>query len=415
MKVGVVGLGHIGVVNVAGMLELGHMVVGFDVDEAVRDRVAQGVSPFGEPGVTEILASARAAQKMTVGTIDTVAIEADAVFVCVGTPGRDDDCLDLSAVETVARDLGSAVRRRSNDSSPLLLAIRSTLPPGSMDAMVMPALAEAAGELPGRRYEAVYLPDFGREGSALTDFLTPSRIVVGAQRPDCTGLLNELFTRLDAPVITTSFRTAELAKLADNAFHALKVVFANEMGRYALRSGIAPGDLFEIFRADTKLNISDAYLRPGAAFGGPCLSKDLRALTSAMQQVGVSCPVLAQVGDSNRSHTDFLVEEIDRRTKASSRILIVGLTYKPATDDVRDSPFVPMAQALLERGHDVFIHDPDLGVDGDDATIPPFVSPRILPTLPPEGRWDLIVATKDMPRLLANIREAGPILRIYRL
>ena len=240
--------------------------------------------------------------------------------------------------------------------------------PGSMSDAILPEIAAAAGEPPGARYEVAYNPEFMREGSAVADYLAPSRIVIGERQEGTARRLMELYDRIPAPVFWTTLETAELAKFTDNCFHALKVAFANEIGRLAIRIGVSPTTIFDIFVSDTKLNISASYLRPGGAFGGSCLPKDVLALTAAMRKAGVDAPLIERIIPSNLLHTDFLVMEVERRVSNGSRILLVGLSFKTGTDDLRQSQLIAFAERLLAGGHDLAVYDPDL-IDEASAKI----------------------------------------------
>jgi GDP-mannose 6-dehydrogenase len=254
----------------------------------------------------------------------------------------------------------------------------------------------------------VYNPTFTREGSAVADYFAPARVIIGERRPGNARALLNLLDGIDAPIITTSFEVAELTKFADNAFHALKVAFANEIGRFAMRSGISPNEVFDHFQADTKLNLSASYLRPGGAFGGPCLPKDVRALSGRMNEVGIAAPIIGHILESNSLHTDFLIAEIERRTRPRSRILLVGLSFKSGTDDVRASPLVRLAELLLDHGHDLSIYDPDVvrdGTAGASAQLPSRLSAALLSRLSAGAHWDLVVVGKTAPDIL---RLVGP-------
>lgn len=266
MKIVVFGLGHVGVVTVAALLKAGHIVIGADLNEGIRNCLARGLSPLREPEVADLIAAGHAAGRLSVTANVADGIDADLVFVCVGTRGSADGAFDLSDVAAAARDLGEAVRRRSPTMPPIVLAFRSTMLPGTMSETVLPMIVAAAGEAPGVRYEVVYNPEFSREGSAIADYFSPARIIVGERQPGSARVLLDLFGGIDAPIFTTSFAVAELTKLADNSFHALKVAFANEIGRFALQSGISPSEVFDLFQVDTKLNLSASYLRLPAPF-----------------------------------------------------------------------------------------------------------------------------------------------------
>ena len=324
-------MGPVGGVVTACLLRDGHTVVAVDTDPSIVAAFATGAVPFRESEVAGMLTAGREMGRLTIvtGLFNSLA-DADVVLVCVPTPSLSDGSLDLSSLKQAASDIGMAVRRRSSNQSAILLVFRSTMLPGSMSGAVLPEIAAASGEPPGARYEVAYNPEFMREGSAIADYLAPSRIVIGERREGTARRLMELYERIPAPVLD-NLETAELAKLTDNCYHALKVAFANEVGRLAIRTGVSPMTIFEILVSDTKLNISSSYLRPGGAFGGSCLPKDVLALTAAMHKAGVDAPVIERIIPSNLLHTDFLVMEVERRVSNGSRILLVGLSFKTGT------------------------------------------------------------------------------------
>jgi GDP-mannose 6-dehydrogenase len=418
MRILVVGLGHVGIVTAAGLLRDGHVVIGVDTDDHIRDCVARGLSPMREPGVADLIATSHAAGRLSVAKSLSEPVEADLAFICVGTRGLANGTLDLSDLKAVARQLGEAVRLRSSALPPMLLVVRSTIPPGSMDNEVIPAFVTGSSEPPGNRYEVAFNPEFTREGSAVADYFAPARIVIGERRPGSTQVLREVLRGIDAPIITTSFDVAALTKLADNAFHALKVAFANEIGRFALESGISPGEVSDLFLTDAKLNLSAAYLRPGGAFGGPCLKKDVLALASCMQKVGIAAPVIEHICESNVSHIDFLMAKIESRVRPRSRILLIGLSFKSGTDDVRESPFVTLAESLLDRGFDLSVYDPDLVCDGAvaaPADLPPRLFAVLLSQLSTEVVWDLVVVGKNVQDVLPSVTTNCSLFHIDRL
>src|SRR5689334_11808406 len=335
MKVIVLGLGRVGTVAAAALLRAGHVVVGIDKDKAIRDRIAAGQSPFREPEVSDLLDGGRRGGRLSVGAAVGDHIDADVVLVCVGTHGTADGRLDLSDVITAASTLGEAARRRRPVGRPILLVFQSTMLPGSMRGTVLPAVASAAGEPPGARYEIAYHPTFIREGSGVADFFAQSRLVIGERVPGCAKPLLELLDSVHAEVFATSLEAAELVKCSDNGLHAMKIAFANEIGRFAVRCGIRAGEVFRMITADTKLNLSVSYLQPGGAFGGPCLPKDVRALATRMHEAGIAAPVIGHILDSNASHREFIIGEITRRAPRPARILLVGLSFKRGTDELR--------------------------------------------------------------------------------
>jgi len=421
MKVIVLGLGRVGTVAAAALLRAGHVVVGIDKEQAIRDRIAAGQSPFREPEVSDLLDGGRRGGRLSVGAAVGDHIDADVVLVCVGTHGTADGRLDLSDVTTAARTLGEATRRRPAGRPPILLVFQSTLLPGSMRGTVLPAVTSAASEPPGARYEIAYHPTFIREGSGVADFFAQSRLVIGERAPGSAKPLLELLHSVDAEVFSTSFEVAELVKCADNGLHAMKIAFANEIGRLAVRCGIPAGDVLRIITADTKLNLSASYLQPGGAFGGPCLPKDVRALATSMHEAGIAAPVIGHILDSNTSHREFIIGEILRRAPPPARVLLVGLSFKPGTDDLRESPFVVLADALLARGYDLTIYDPDLPAElvGDIAhgheLLPTRVSAAVTARPAAASRFDLVVLGKRGPEIAPLVGAGGDVFAIDQL
>ena len=416
MKIVVCGLGHVGIVTTACLLKQGHAVVGVDRDRRARDLAARGLSSVDEPGVNELLAAGHSAGRLTIDNGMSGHADADMVMVCVGTPGAPDGALDLSDITAAARALGQAVRTRSPNSSPMLMVFRSTVLPGSMARVVLPAIATAAGEPPGARYDVAYNPEFFRAGTAVADYFAPGRIVIGERVPGVARAFGDLNATIAAPFFATSFEVAEFSKCMDNAFHALKVVFANEMGRYAVSAGIPPADTFAVFLADTKLNLSALYLRPGGAFGGPCLVKDVQALAFHMLHAGVDAPVMRHIVKSNDVHRDFLVTEVERRVARHARLLVVGLGFKPGTSDIRESSLVALAGALLDRGHDLTIYEPRVLAHADlaDVALPPRVAAVTVTRIPEAAVWDLVIVGDSNSGLDADVDPAFGRFRLDR-
>lgn len=360
MNIAVLGLGHVGAATVACLSRSGHHVLGVDIDPAKVAALAEGRSPVVEPSVTELLsAGARADRVLGAMSLDGHVDRLDIAIVCVGTPAGTDGRLDLSHLQRVAGQLGQAVRERST-GRPLLLVFRSTAPPGTMDRLVLPTLAQCAGEPPGRSYEAAYNPEFLREASAVRDYFAPPKIVIGEREKGITRGLAGLYEGIEAPLFEVPFAVAEMAKLVDNSFHALKVAFANEVGRVCVEHALPPQDVAGILAADTKLNLSPAYLRPGEPYGGACLPKDLSAMLALGGDVGEAMPVLSGVGPSNDRHLAWLIRAIHARQPPPGPILLIGLSFKAGTDDLRNSHLLALAERLLENGYRLDIIDPDV-------------------------------------------------------
>jgi GDP-mannose 6-dehydrogenase len=364
LDIAVLGLGYVGTTTAACLAHCGHRIHGIDVNAEKVAMFAAGRSPICEPGVEELLQKGKRAGLLKGGTsVDPLLDTLDMVLLCVGTPLGVDGRLDYVHLLDVVRSLGRAVRHCRRRDTPLLIVVRSTITPGTMDQLIVPLLAEEAGSVPGERFEVAFNPEFLREATAVQDYFTPPRIVIGERTRGVTRRLLGIYDEIDAPVFEVPFRLAESVKLLDNCFHALKVAFANEMGRIAIAAGLDPQLVAELFLADRKLNVSPAYLRPGGPYGGSCLPKDLQATLTMAREAALELPLLAAVRDSNARHLDFLFERIAATVPPPGPILMVGLSFKTGTDDLRNSPNLALAERLLQKGYDLEVVDPDLASD----------------------------------------------------
>lgn len=285
------------------------------------------------------------------------------MIICVGTPSRADGKLNMTHLLEVTRQLGREVKARRVDRDPLLLVFRSTMPPGTIDKLVMPTLLKSAGEVPGRLYEVAFNPEFLRESTAVDDYYSPPKIIIGERQPGITKRLLGIYDAIEAPLFEVPFATAEMAKFVDNSFHALKVSFANEIGRICLSRGIDPQGVADLFLADTKLNISPYYLRPGGPFGGSCLPKDLGAMLSLAREANLAVPVLAGTKESNATHLAWIFQTIKQKAPPPGPVLLLGLSFKSGTDDLRNSPLLDLSELLIDAGYDLRVHDPDLDTE----------------------------------------------------
>ena len=353
MKISVFGLGHVGTVCAACLADCGHEVVGIEKSEIKVDLVQSGRSPIIERDIDELVKRNAAAGRFT-ATLDAnyAVAKSDISIICVGTPSRSDGSPQLIAIEAVLNEIGHAIRAKTKRH---YVVVRSTVVPGTMRDLVMPRLAEACGNVP---FSVAFNPEFLREGSAVADFNMPEKTIVGAADEETAAVVMSLYAHLPGRKIVTEFETAELVKYVDNAWHALKVAFGNEVGVLAKALSINSQEVMDIFLEDKKLNISAAYLRPGFAFGGSCLPKDLRALTYLCRKFGLSLPVLNHVLESNRMLVDLGVDWILGQSK--KRIAFLGISFKSGTDDVRESPFVEMVERLLGKGRAIRIFDPNV-------------------------------------------------------
>lgn len=401
MRIIVFGLGHVGATAAACLAEAGHEVHGVDVDPEAVAAVAEGRALARERGLRRLLRRHRATGRLTAATSAGERLAAaDLALVCVATPQGPAGGLDLGAVTALTRELGGAVRRRTQ-GEPLLLVYRSTLPPGATQGLLLPLLAEAAGQGPGERYEVAYNPEFLRQGSAVADFQHPARIVLGERHPGVTRRLGGLYAGFAAPVLEVSFVVAEMAKLVDNGWHALKVAFANEVGRAALAAGVEPGAVMAVLIADTGRNLGLSYLQPGGPFGGSCLAKDLAALVADAREAGLALPVLEGVAPSNRHHLGWLAGRVGAQVPPPGPILQVGLSYKPGTDDLRGSPLLELAQTLAASGYELVLHDPDLAPARLDA-----ICRRLKATARPT-REAALAAAAEVPLVLLGKTVPG--------
>lgn len=423
MHIALLGLGYVGTTTAACLARDGHYVYGVDINPEKTRAVAEGRSPVVEPGVAALLEAAVAAGRVLAGpSLEPWLDRLDMVMVCVGTPSRADGKLDLSHLLEVTRGLGRRLRER-DDAALLLLVFRSTMPPGTMDRLVLPTLERACGEPPGRRYEVAFNPEFLRESTAIRDYDAPPKVVIGERAPGVTRRLLGIYDRLEAPFFEVGFGVAETVKLVDNCWHATKVAFANEMGRIAVSKGIDPQAVAEIFLADTKLNLGSYYLRPGGPFGGSCLPKDLGAMLSLARDAGIAVPVMSGAKESNAGHLVWLFQRVAARLPAPGPILLLGLSFKAGTDDLRNSPLLELAELLVEAGYALEVYDPDLeperlvGVNFALALEHEGVlADRLTPDL--DGAVDrarLVILGKPIPGIRDRLPQGTDVLDVTRL
>jgi GDP-mannose 6-dehydrogenase len=350
MKISVFGLGYVGTVCSACLAERGHQVIGVDKSEVKVNLIQSGRSPIVERDIDDLLGRMVREGRLTATLQASEAIEAsDVSIVCVGTPSRSNGSLATDAVESVTSEIGEAIRSKSR---PHTVVVRSTVIPGTTRDVIMPRLTAACGNVP---FRLAFNPEFLREGTAVADFNTPAKTIVGALDESTAATVMSLYDGLPGPKIVTDIEIAEFVKYVDNAWHALKVAFGNEVGLVAKTLGIDSHDVMNIFFEDKRLNISPAYLKPGFAFGGSCLPKDLRAFTYLGRKLDLSLPVLNHILDSNRMLVERGVQWI--LDTSSRRIAFLGISFKPGTDDVRESPFVEIVERLIGKGCDIRIFD----------------------------------------------------------
>ncbi len=349
----VMGLGYVGCVSSACLAEIGHTVLGVDRDTHKIDMIRKGESPFYEPGLTDLVRKNVDAGRLTAGPLDAEAIaKADVILLCVGTPSQVNGNIDLNQLRRVCVEIASLIGPRSK---PLIVTVRSTVFPGTCDSLLETVFHQTPD------VQIVSNPEFLREGTAVKDFMEPSLLVVGGTSQAAAELVAGLYANLPVKASVVSLKTAEMIKYACNCFHAVKIGFANEIGSLASALGVDPEQVMATMCEDTKLNISPAYLKPGFAFGGSCLPKDLRALTFRASRLDVKLPMLESVLDSNDEHLRRSIRDIF--ALPGKRIGILGLAFKEDTDDLRESPVITIVEHLLGKGRETRIFDPHIKLD----------------------------------------------------
>jgi GDP-mannose 6-dehydrogenase len=351
LKIAVFGLGYVGIVSASCLARDGHEVIGVDPQPAKVDLVLQGRSPIVEKHVDGLLAEAVSGGRLRATTSPAEAVAAsDMCFVCVGTPSRRNGSLDTSAVERVCEEIGAAVAGRDR---PYTVVIRSTILPGTMRTIVIPALARTAGGT--GKLRIANNPEFLRESTAVYDYDNPPKTVVGSDDPAVAQEVLSLYAGLPNAKIATRLEVAEMVKYADNVWHATKVAFANEIGNVAKAVGVDSWDVMDIFCQDTKLNISTYYMKPGFAFGGSCLPKDVRALTSKGRDLDLDLPLMNALIPTNARQVERALEIIE--AKGIRDVAFLGISFKAETDDLRESPQVALVERLIGKGYNLAIYD----------------------------------------------------------
>lgn len=405
-QIAVLGLGYVGSVTAACLARLGHRVVGVDRDPFKVDSIRGGRAPFFEPGLEEAIQEGVAAGRLTSSTslADALA-DSDMALICVGTPSAKNGNLGLDQLQRVFEDLAALLPGRSK---PLIVAVRSTVFPGTCEEL-------AAASFGGRAGVAVVSnPEFLREGTAMRDFTEPAIVVVGGQDAAVVRRAAAIYDGLGVPPCLVSLRTAEMIKYSCNAFHALKIAFANEMGTLSAKMGIDPVEVMDTLCQDHKLNISPVYLRPGFAFGGSCLPKDLRALNYRALHMDLTLPLMNAILPSNERHLERAIQRI--LDLPVERIGIYGLAFKEDTDDLRESPIVSLIEQLIGKGRSVRIFDPHIQLDHIYGANKNF----LLATIPHIGKllgngvehllgWSerLVLAQKPNAAAMDAIRSSG--------
>ncbi len=356
MKLSIFGLGYVGSVSAACFADQGHEVIGVDSNELKVNLINEGRSPIVEKGIGELIKRATREQRLrATGDINDAIQNSDISMVCVGTPANHNGSLNLTFVKRVCQEIGAALESKSRYH---IVAIRSTMLPGTIHETVIPTLEVYSGKRAGRDFGVAINPEFLREGTSIADFINPPFTLIGTDDEDAAGLLRRLYAAIDAPFLTVGIKEAEMVKYTCNCFHALKVTFANEIGNLCKGLGVDSHQVMEVFCKDTKLNLSPYYLKPGFAFGGSCLPKDLHAITYKAKELDVEMPMLEAILTSNRKQVERAVDMVLQTGRKN--IGVLGLSFKSGTDDLRESPMVTLIETLIGKGLKLSIYDRDV-------------------------------------------------------
>jgi GDP-mannose 6-dehydrogenase len=353
MRIGVFGLGYVGSVTAACLTRDGNEVVGIDVNPVKVEMMAAGLSPIIEPGLDVLIQEGVRTGKLTASlNHEQVVNSTDISLICVGTPSNDNGSLKLEYVINVCRQIGEALAIKQDYH---VVVVRSTVLPGTVEEKLIPILEQYSGKKAGVDFGVSMNPEFLREGSAIRDYYAPAMVMIGELDAKSGDWVQKLYDCVTGPLIRSNIRTAEMVKYACNAFHAMKVVFGNEIGLLAKANGIDGQEVMDIICQDNHLNISTKYLKPGFAFGGSCLPKDLRAMLYRAKELDVDLPAMASLLQSNQKHVQIAIKMVERLRK--NKIGVLGLSFKPGTDDVRESPTITLIETLIGRGYQVRIFD----------------------------------------------------------
>ncbi|WP_338758421.1 nucleotide sugar dehydrogenase [Massilia sp. METH4] len=358
MKISIFGLGYVGAVSAGCLATDGHEVIGVDPNQTKVDLINKGTTPIIEKDIGEMIAkTVKEGQLRATTDVRDAVLNSDMSLICVGTPSQLNGNLDLSHVRKVCEQIGAAIKEK--DGFHVVVA-RSTMLPGSMTSVVIPSLEQASGKKAGVDFGVCNNPEFLREGTAVYDYYHPPKTVIGETDERAGEMLVKLYEKMDAPLVRTDVATAEMVKYTDNTWHAVKVAFANEIGNICKAVGIDGHKVMEIFCQDTKLNLSPYYMKPGFAFGGSCLPKDVRALTYKARSLDLELPLLDSILPSNRKQVEKGVKMIV--DKGTRKIGILGFSFKAGTDDLRESPLVDVIEHLLGKGYELKLYDKNVNL-----------------------------------------------------
>ena len=358
MKISILGLGYVGAVSLGCLVRDGHHVVGADIDQTKLDLIKDGKPPIIEEGIEELMRGVAESGRVEVTKDAAEAVlKTELSFICVGTPSLPNGGQDQTAITRIAEQLGDAMKNKDDFH---VFIVRSTVTPGLVEEYIRPIIEKHSGKKMGEHFGLGFQPEFLREGSSIKDYDNPPFTIVGADSSRSMDVVKKVFKHLPCEFIETSIQTAEMMKYCCNVFHALKATFANEIGRVCQSLGVDSHEVMELVCKDKHLNISPAYMRPGFAFGGSCLPKDLRALNKMARDNDVQIPMLANVMSSNQSHIDHTINTVLSTGKKS--VGMIGLSFKTGTDDLRESPMVVLAEQFIGKGIDLKIYDPEVNI-----------------------------------------------------